>query len=245
MGPDTRRNFAFDTIESLEKTTSLLEVGTAFAAAMTQLGFNGVGINALPPPEPDANPLVMTEILPEGFRDLYAYERLYLINHITDHARVANSPFRYSEAPYSAAQARAQRRFMQVLRSHGLGAGLIIPVACPGHLPGCVWLAGDAPNLHDDAIKVIHLIGLFMASKAQALLQSVADPKPADALLTAREREVLTWAAQGKSSWEIGAILRIAKRTVDEHTQRAAHKLGAANKTQAVAIALVRRLIEI
>jgi len=134
---------------------------------------------------------------------------------------------------------------MQALRSHGLGAGLIIPVACLGYLRGCVWLAGDAPNLDDDAIKAIHLIGLFVASKAQALLQPQSDSEPMGALLTAREREVLSWAALGKSSWEIGAILRIAKRTVDEHTQRAARKLGAANKTQAVALALLRRLIEI
>ena len=38
-------------------------------------------------------------------------------------------------------------------------------------------------------------------------------------------------------------ILHIAKRTVDEHTQKAIRKLGAANRTQAVAIALRERLI--
>jgi LuxR family transcriptional regulator, quorum-sensing system regulator BjaR1 len=61
--------------------------------------------------------------------------------------------------------------------------------------------------------------------------------------LTAREREVLWWAAEGKSAWEIGEILHITKRTVDEHTQNAARKLGAANRTQAVAIALQERII--
>jgi DNA-binding CsgD family transcriptional regulator len=62
--------------------------------------------------------------------------------------------------------------------------------------------------------------------------------------LTAREREVLTWIALGKSAWEIGEILGIAKRTVDEHAQTAARKLGAANRTQAVAIAVRACLIE-
>jgi DNA-binding CsgD family transcriptional regulator len=61
--------------------------------------------------------------------------------------------------------------------------------------------------------------------------------------LTAREREVLTWISLGKSAWEIGEILGIAKRTVDEHAQTAARKLGAANRTQAVAIAVRDRLI--
>jgi DNA-binding CsgD family transcriptional regulator len=61
--------------------------------------------------------------------------------------------------------------------------------------------------------------------------------------LTAREREVLTWAAQGKSAREIGKILHITKRTVDEHVQAAARKLGATNRTQAVALALLGRVI--
>jgi DNA-binding CsgD family transcriptional regulator len=63
--------------------------------------------------------------------------------------------------------------------------------------------------------------------------------------LTAREREVLTWISLGKSAWEIGEILGIAKRTVDEHAQTATRKLGAANRTQAVAIAVRDCLIEL
>jgi LuxR family quorum sensing-dependent transcriptional regulator len=56
--------------------------------------------------------------------------------------------------------------------------------------------------------------------------------------LTPREREVLWWAAQGKSASEVAEILHISKRTVEEHTQNAIRKLGTDNRTQAVAIAL-------
>jgi DNA-binding CsgD family transcriptional regulator len=63
--------------------------------------------------------------------------------------------------------------------------------------------------------------------------------------LTPREREVLTWAAQGKSAWEIGEILHITQRTVNEHVRTAARKLGATNRTQAVAIALRNRIIDV
>jgi DNA-binding CsgD family transcriptional regulator len=74
----------------------------------------------------------------------------------------------------------------------------------------------------------------------------LVEPVPAAASshsLTPREREVLWWAAQGKSAAQIGKILHITKRTVDEHTHNAVRKLGAANRTQAVAIALRERLI--
>lgn len=63
--------------------------------------------------------------------------------------------------------------------------------------------------------------------------------------LTPREVEVLTWVALGKSAWEIGEILNIAKRTVDEHAQTAVRKIGAVNRTHAVAIAVRDRIISI
>jgi len=62
--------------------------------------------------------------------------------------------------------------------------------------------------------------------------------------LTVREREVLTWVAQGKSASQISAILHISKRTVDEHAQSALRKLNAANRVHAVAIALREHVIE-
>jgi DNA-binding CsgD family transcriptional regulator len=63
-------------------------------------------------------------------------------------------------------------------------------------------------------------------------------------LLTARELEVLTWVARGQSASAIAKTLHIAKRTVDEHVSNAARKLGAANRTQAVVLALLMHIIE-
>jgi DNA-binding CsgD family transcriptional regulator len=76
---------------------------------------------------------------------------------------------------------------------------------------------------------------IFRTAEAPATIHS----------LTPREVEVLTWAARGMSASQIGEILHIAKRTVDEHVQAAARKLGAANRTQAVAIALLSHIIEV
>ena len=56
---------------------------------------------------------------------------------------------------------------------------------------------------------------------------------------------MLAWVAQGKSASEIAEILHIAKRTVDEHVQTAVRKLGAQNRTHAVAIALRDAIINV
>jgi LuxR family quorum sensing-dependent transcriptional regulator len=71
-----------------------------------------------------------------------------------------------------------------------------------------------------------------------------AAPRPT-LFLTPREREVLSWAAAGKSAWKIGEILNVAKRTVDEHAQTATRKLGAVTRTQAIALAIRDRFISV
>jgi LuxR family transcriptional regulator, quorum-sensing system regulator BjaR1 len=62
--------------------------------------------------------------------------------------------------------------------------------------------------------------------------------------LTKREREVLAWSAVGKSAWDTGEILNITQRTVEEHLANCRRKLGAMNRTHAVAIAIRDRIIE-
>jgi DNA-binding CsgD family transcriptional regulator len=61
--------------------------------------------------------------------------------------------------------------------------------------------------------------------------------------LSERERVSLEWAARGKTSWETAQILGVSARTVDFHIKNSIRKLLAANKTQAVAIAVSENLI--
>jgi len=53
--------------------------------------------------------------------------------------------------------------------------------------------------------------------------------------LSRRQIECLNWAAQGKSTWEIGKIIGVSQRTAAFHLEKAKEKLGARNITQAVA----------
>jgi DNA-binding CsgD family transcriptional regulator len=53
--------------------------------------------------------------------------------------------------------------------------------------------------------------------------------------LTAREREVLTWVAQGKTNAEIARLLWLAPSTVRKHLENTYAKLGVSTRTGAVA----------
>jgi DNA-binding CsgD family transcriptional regulator len=63
--------------------------------------------------------------------------------------------------------------------------------------------------------------------------------------LTPRMLEVLALAARGKTAGEIAQNLDISKRTVDEHVQTIIRKLGAVNRTHAIAVALQNHIVKV
>lgn len=63
--------------------------------------------------------------------------------------------------------------------------------------------------------------------------------------LTPREKDVLSWLALGLSNRKIAARLNINERTVKSHVSAILAKLNAANRTQAVMVALEQGLISL
>jgi DNA-binding CsgD family transcriptional regulator len=63
-------------------------------------------------------------------------------------------------------------------------------------------------------------------------------------MLTNRQLECLAWVRAGKSSSDIGLILDLSRKTVDEHIAAACARLGVRTRTQAVAEAIARGLLE-
>ena len=73
---------------------------------------------------------------------------------------------------------------------------------------------------------------------------AVPDTMQQPTMLTQREREVLRLLADGHRNDDIGRELQIAGETARVHIRNAMRKLGADTRTQAVAVALRRSLIE-
>ena len=69
---------------------------------------------------------------------------------------------------------------------------------------------------------------------AIATRTGIADAAP----LTDRQLECLSWISQGKSSSDVGTILRISSRTVDYHVSEICHRLNVRTRMQAVAHAV-------
>ncbi len=72
---------------------------------------------------------------------------------------------------------------------------------------------------------------------AVPLLEEVGERSPSADLLTPREHEILALVAEGRGNAEIGARLFISAKTVSVHVSNLMAKLGAASRTEAVALA--------
>lgn len=93
-----------------------------------------------------------------------------------------------------------------------------------------------------NAIRVISQGGsLLQPVIASKLMRHLSEEQPES--LTERENDVLRLMVQGKTNKEIGAALVISERTVKFHMSSILAKLGAANRTEAVTIAIQRGLI--
>jgi DNA-binding response OmpR family regulator len=85
------------------------------------------------------------------------------------------------------------------------------------------------------------VLAAVITARLAQVARNVVWPKRVD--LREHEVETLTWAARGKTFWEISQILGISKRTVEFHLENARRKLGVATRTQALIKAATGQLI--
>ena len=95
------------------------------------------------------------------------------------------------------------------------------------------------------AIRAAHAGRSTLAPEAaEVLIKAATEPPDPDEGLTSRELEILKLMVAGESNPDIAAKLFVSRSTVKFHVSNILMKLGAATRTEAVAIALQRGLVE-
>ena len=102
---------------------------------------------------------------------------------------------------------------MEEATDFGLNDGVIVPMHDLAGRQASFSLATKLLDLPPSGLKAIHLVSLYAFASAD---DASVSHRPH---LTSREREVLRWTANGKSTWEIGEILGIAQQTVATPSQ--------------------------
>lgn len=89
----------------------------------------------------------------------------------------------------------------------------------------------SASELYENQAKMVWLAQYAHVAMTRLLIPKLAPET--QIVMTAREKEVLRWTAEGKTAYEISQILAVSERTINFHINNVVLKLGASNKTQA------------
>lgn len=187
---------------------------------------------------PAKAPPFLISTYPKTWTDHYFRQRYEEVDPVITGARNGVAPFHWGRDITAGAMSRQQQTMFDEAAAFGILAGVTIPIhEGPGRF-AAVTLASDQHTmafhrLVDRDMKALQLMAV--ALHTAVLRTSVGDRLIDGVLLTAREYECLRWAALGKSAWEIGRILGIARRTASFHLDNARAKLGVRSVYQAVA----------
>jgi LuxR family quorum sensing-dependent transcriptional regulator len=233
---------AFEFIDNLERLSTIDGVMNATQRMLGRFGFEHFSFSGVPSNSASMPGVVLAHRIPPELFKLYV-ERSYAdFDPVMRMLRRTTEPFKWLDVPYNREQERRGAEVMALVADFGLSQGFFVPTRSRLGTWGNVWMAGPTPELTARNMPALHIMALYAFDRVHQLVAPSPVQRP---LLTARERDVLAWSASGKSAWEIGVILGIGKRTVDEHAQTATHKLGAVNKIQAVVFAIRDGLIDI
>ncbi|PHS28231.1 MAG: hypothetical protein COA84_01615 [Robiginitomaculum sp.] len=134
------------------------------------------------------------------------------------------------------------RKVFQHIMKFGIHKGYSFPLKGRNGRPTLMLVAGDFKDIDVIARMEIEVAILAFYRRACALCTNSQQRGKAPAGgLSDRERETLSWVAQGKTDWEIAQLLEISERTVHYHIENAKKKMGVPTRLQAV-VQAVRKL---
>jgi LuxR family quorum sensing-dependent transcriptional regulator len=226
---------ALAALDRLESEKSADGVVSAMAASLAHFGATFFCFNYLPRRHQQFEDVILTHRIPKEWLRLYLEKNFAAVDPSIRHCRRTVQPFDYTSSPYDPEREPKAAEVLRYAVEFRLSRGFLVPISSADGCVGDVWIGGYELNLSPSEKPIVHLLAVYAFDRVRRLSQSCPLKKCS---FTAREREVLTWIAAGKTAWEIGDILGISQRTVEEHTQAATRKLGAANRTQAVALAI-------
>jgi DNA-binding CsgD family transcriptional regulator len=177
---------------------------------------------------------------PEAFSKTFHDVDVWRLDPVMQHCKRAAVPIIWDQGTYvSGGQGE--------MWEHQAGFGYQTGVALALHLPdGRHFSLGverdrPLPRQPRTVTRIVAELQLF-AVHAQDAAFRIFTPISAKTTegpsLTPRELEALRWTMEGKTAWEVGAIMNIAERTAVLHLQNSMRKLGCVNKHQAVLKAL-------
>ena len=183
---------------------------------------------------------------PEDWMKHYAAHNFSLIDPVTQRVLTSRTPFFWRDVTARLDRHDASLRMMNEAADAGLGEGIGISLRGEGtELVGVGIARASAPTSERRGrLDYGFLGGAYLLSTC--LHETFRDlfVKSTQAAFSRRERDILSWGAEGKTDDEIAAILAISRNTVKFYWKSIFTKLAANRRGYAIAKALRQRIID-
>ncbi len=205
-------------------------------------GFDSFLLTGVPDPGRRIDGYIMLSGWDKSWLERYVSQDYVQIDPIARRLQSAADPFTWSETIEGLSLDAAARQVMDEAAAIGMRDGLCVPLYDLDGRRSVLSMAAQSIDLSPADKGVLHLVAMYAQNRIRDLIDTSSERgrRPA---LSPRERECLQWTAAGKTSWEIAAILRLSQNTTDGYIASATRKLGASNRTQAVAEGIRRGII--
>lgn len=226
---------------TLQSISSEGELFSAIEKEAQRLGFEHCAYG-FRMPWPLTNPrTVLYNNYPENWKNRYIEQHYLEIDPTVHHGTTSLLPLIWADIIFKEAP-----NFWEDAQSFGLRHGWAQSTLNMNGSLGMLSLARSGEPLTELEIRS-HSYQMAQLTQAAHLCMSHLISKrlllKCDTNLTTREKEVLRWTAEGKTSGEISTILSISERTANFHITNAIAKLNCANKTAAAAKATLLGLL--
>lgn len=150
------------------------------------------------------------------------------------------TPLTWYEGYKSCPQRSSVRLIQGEAAECGLRDGYVVPISTIDGAIVSLSFGGPGTLPVSADLSVLNFAASYALGRH---LHRIATWRRVNSNLTAREWDCLLWAGEGKTNWEISAILGISKSTVTKHIMAARAKLGAVSKAHAIAMAIRTKLL--
>jgi len=208
------------------------------------LGFNTVAALTVLERGVAGTDFISVDNTPKAFTDAFRDNGRGRRDPVMQHCRKQSVPIIWNQDTYTG-QGLGELWELQAQFGYNTGIAMALHMPEGRHFVLGVDRDQPLPSNSGELQRVVADLQLFAvhAQEAAVRLLLPEQQQPEKPALTPRELEALHWTMEGKTAWEVGAILGISERTAVLHVNNAMHKLGCVSKHAAVLKALRLGLI--
>jgi DNA-binding CsgD family transcriptional regulator len=253
-----------EAIAAIEASDTMDELRSSLHRTIQDYGFSGFAFIDAGRPELDVP--YYTGTYPPAWERAYIQNDFVHIDPALARVRRTNTPFHWGDLklPEKVGRKRPPEvKMMDAAREHGFKEGFVVPFHYRDrlgaiHSSSTVFFWEDEPHWFQKLFVChrheLHLLMIYWVQRAMDIVNrdqrnAVTTLRPPDDAppiqLTAREREVIAWAARGKTVIDTAQILGISPETVEGFIKQALRKLDASNKTHGVAKSIALGIIDL